>query len=421
MMNSKPIKPLQPLTLPHKQQGIALVLAVIGLLIIVAVSGLALDVSHAMLNKSRVQNVVDAAALAGARVLSDTEGNVLSAETEARNVFTANTTASGNRKMIDGISMADVDVEFSATLEPFVVGSTPPEYVRVRVNNFAIPAWLIQVAGINETTLRASAVAGPSPTLGTACDLVPLIICGDPGAGAPLFGYEDDEVHILKASSESGSSSGEIGPGNFQLARLGGSGANTVRNNLAGGFEGCVNLNDNIPTEPGNEVGPVAQGINTRLGVYAGPISPGDYPPDVVTETPTSDISYDDESGNIVFGDTVVTDSSDIDFNYNDYVNRLGNPLSYENPVPVGAFDRRNMAVTIADCSGTNSGATSLPILGFGCFFLLQEVKQKGNEAEMYGEFVAECDAKGVSGPNPVDQPGPFIIQLYNDPDSSDS
>ena len=99
-------------------------------------------------------------------------------------------------------------------------------------------------------------MSGPSPTLGQACDLVPLIVCGDPSAGGPYWGYNDGEVTVLKGSSQSGSQSGPIGPGNFQLARLGGSGAATVRDNLAGGYEGCANIGENIPTEPGNTVGP---------------------------------------------------------------------------------------------------------------------------------------------------------------------
>ena len=84
-----------------------------------------------------------------------------------------------------------------------------------------------------------------------------------------------DDITVLKGSSQSGSQAGPIGPGNFQLARLGGSGADVVRENLAGGFEGCASVGDDIPTQPGNAVGPVAQGLNTRLDNYSGPVSRG--------------------------------------------------------------------------------------------------------------------------------------------------
>jgi hypothetical protein len=123
-----------------------------------------------------------------------------------------------------------------------------------------------------------------------------------------------------------------------------------------------------------------------------------------------------------MFDGDVVQDSSDIDFNYVNYQARVASGSFDHSPALGGAYDRRNMTVVIAACgAGNNTGQSTLPILGFGCFFLLQEVKQKGNEAEMYGEFVADCDAKGTAGPVPTNIPGPHTIQLYNDPDSKDS
>jgi len=416
----------QPIALPQRQEGLALVLFVVGLLVIAAMGGLALDVSNALLNKSRLQNTVDAAALAGATVLEDT-GSTIEAEIAARAVFAANSAAAGQREMARKVNPADVIVEFSTGLDPFISGSPDAEYVRVRVESFGIEIWLLQVMQLQgddftNESFRASAVAGPSPTLGSACDIVPLIICGDPAAPAPYYGYEDDQITVLKSGSQTNDDSGDIGPGNFQLAQLGGSGANIVRDNLAGGFEGCAQLNGTIPTQTGNQTGPVAQGINTRLGIYAGPISPGDFPPDVVTETPSSDLAYDDDAQQITFNGNPVTDSSQIDFNYADYEEKVRLSQYNNSPASGGAFDRRNMSVVIANCAANpNNGQSDLPVLGFGCFFLLQDVKQKGSEAEMYGEFVADCDAKGTVGPSPTNIPGPYLIQLYKDPDSGDS
>ena len=49
------------------QGGAALVLVTIGMLAMLAVAGLALDASHSIANKTRLQNTVDAAALAAAK------------------------------------------------------------------------------------------------------------------------------------------------------------------------------------------------------------------------------------------------------------------------------------------------------------------------------------------------------------------
>ena len=88
---------------------------------------------------------------------------------------------------------------------------------------------------------------------------------------------------------------------------------------------------------------------------------------------------------------------------------------------PGGEFYRRNLTITVADCTGKDNGATELPILGFGCYFLLQEITQSGLVNEAFGQFVSECEASGRSGPTPGAGPGPTEIQLYKDPDSRDS
>ena len=46
-----------------RQRGVVLIMVVIALLALLAVTGLALDGSYQMLNKTRLQTVVDAAAL----------------------------------------------------------------------------------------------------------------------------------------------------------------------------------------------------------------------------------------------------------------------------------------------------------------------------------------------------------------------
>ena len=79
------------------------------------------------------------------------------------------------------------------------------------------------------------------------------------------------------------------------------------------------------------------------------------------------------------------------------------------------------MTIPIGDCSTTTNGQGQVPVLGFGCYFLVQEAIQKGNESHVYGQFIRDCNAGGLSGPAPGDGPGLYIIQLYKDPDSPES
>lgn len=421
---------------PPREAGAVLVLYTVGMLAILLVAGLALDASHAMLNKGRLQNAVDAAALSAAKLLDQT-ASTSQAQAAAVAMFADNADDAGNRELSlaygDGGGDIGLTVEFSRTVAPFQAGTAPANYVRVTASNFTMPAWLIQLMGVDEKIVSATAVAGPSPSIGQSCDVVPLIVCGDPASppdstdpNSPIWGYERGDVHVLKGGSESGSQSGPIGPGNFQLARPGdSSGGADLRENLAGGYEGCSDIGENIETEPGNNVGTTVQGINTRLNRSSGPISPGDYPPDVIIEQQMTDLDYDETTGNITLdnGNRIVQSAADLDFNYDDYSARVASPNYDLQPAPLGpgAFDRRNMPVYIADCSAFNAGQTSMPILGFACFFLLQEAAQKGNDAELYGQFLELCAAEGTSGPEPTEIPGPYRIQLYKDSGSYDS
>lgn len=54
---------------PARQGGIVLVLAAVSLLVLLAMGAMALDVGHLILNKGKLQNMVDAAALSAAKTL----------------------------------------------------------------------------------------------------------------------------------------------------------------------------------------------------------------------------------------------------------------------------------------------------------------------------------------------------------------
>lgn len=388
----------------RRQRGVILPILAGGLLALLAVAALALDPSHAFLNKTRLQNSLDAGALAGAKVLETTKDEV-NARAVAEQVFRRNAAEPGNEELAGALQGAGVaiTVETSATLNPFVAGSGPAEYVRIRAQGLTLASWFAQVVGIADKNLGGSAVAGPAPV---ACpdNLVPMMICGDPSL--PNYGYEPNSVTVLKTSA--GGTGSEVGPGNFQLIRLdGGPGADAVRAGLAGNYEqtGCSVMASEgvIETEPGNTIGPVAQGLNTRFGIYQGPMSPADYPSDTVT----TGANYDPNN------------PAGLLYQHADYVadQQAGN---YD--FPDGVAGRRELAVAIGDCSETTNGQGQVPLLSFGCFFLLDPASHQGNTAEIYGQFIETCSANGTPGVPPTSGLGvPRDIVLHKDPDSRDS
>ncbi len=424
-----------------KQRGAVMIIVVIGMVALLAMAGLALDSSHAMLNKTRLQNAVDAAALSGAKQL-DLSGDTGEATTAVITAFNANGYAAGNGELGASIANGDIDLEiqFSETLNPFIPGTVPAEYVRVRARNFRLPAWFTNVVGQTEKVVAASAVAGPSPTIKTACNVAPMMVCGDPAAGGPYWGYKEEGTpDILKMSVgqiDENCDTG-VGVGNFQLIRLGdAAGGADIRLAMAGGYDGCAAEGGVVQTEPGNTVGPVVQGINTRFGVYDGSMKGTEtiYPPDVITAQPSPAITYDTNAyTDPVTGDTVAAQAcpsmkqnavplqsdEDLTYNYDDYLNAML-AKNFNEPI-LGQLLRREVAIPIGDCTGTTNGAGEVSILGFACFFLLQEAVHKGDESYVFGQFIRDCNAGGIPGPNPGDAPGLYLIQLYKDPDSPEA
>lgn len=385
------------LSAARRERGAVLPFVAVALLAMLAMGALALDMGHAYVNKTRLQNVLDAAALAGAKVLDET-GDTLAGEAAAREMFTRN--AAQTPELVD--AAVTVTVQFSNTLNPFAVGSAPAQYIRVRADGFSQDNWIAQLVGQASTQINGSAVAGPTPTLEEVCDIAPMMACGDPGA--ENFGYTFGEVQVMKTSSSQGSNF-DVGPGNFQLIRLDDSaGGADVRDAMAGDYNRCVSADEVIETEPGNTVGPVVQGLNTRFGIYQGPMDQDRYRPDLIT----THAGY-----------------PNLEYEYTDYQSDLSQYYSTGDPSyvtnPEGAPMRRMLTIPFGDCTGTTNGQGQVDLLGYGCFFLLDPVQQKGNESEVYGQFVETCGASGMAGPNPGAGPGPHKIVLHKDPDSIDS
>ncbi len=402
-----------------RQRGFSLLIIAIAMLSVLAIAGLALDMSHVAVNKARLQATVDAAALSAAKVL-DTTASTAAATTAANNVFSLNTS---NQPELSsgGISKT---VEYSNTLLPFAPGTTPALYVRVTASGFSIAATLARVMGFTNFTIGANAVAGPSPSINTACNIAPMMVCGAaPTAGKPIYGYSTGEITALKLSA--GSSPSDIGPGNYNLLSLGGTGANVVRQNLAGGYASCATIGNNVVTQPGNQAGPVAQGLNTRFNEYqGGNINSATYPPDVITTQPSGNnrLSCQDSSCATVVtgagGKTVITTASQYSaYSYEGmYLPRL-TANNYDVPPPPGGNgvpDRRVLAVPVGDCSVQAQGRSDIPVMGLACIFLLQDVNQSGNSGQVFGEILSNCQVNGTPGPAPNSGPGPYIIQLYH-------
>jgi len=428
-------KALPSRTWPARQRGAVAILLTVAMVALLAMAGFALDGGHLLVNKTRLQNAVDAAALSGAKTLSQTQG-ATGADTLARaaalNTLRLNAEAAGNAELARAVTARGgagnfTVVEFSRSVYgPFSTAMpSDARYVKVSVPEYGLAGFFwrfLQSLGgdLGNKQVAAVAVAGPSPT--APCDISPLMVCGDPNqydpAAGVFWGYRFGDLEVLKSAA---GNTPAIGPGNFQLIRLGSnSGAADIRDALCRGIRQCQSVGSTVQTEPGNSVGPVAQGLNTRFGVYNGPVSSSSCPPDLVTSFSSPRMTYNDSTSppRVEYqGEVVSSNNGDLStpsrqlLDYNDWRESLANcPQGCE---PNGVFERRVLKIVVGNCTGASGGMTTVPVLGFGCFFVLQTVSQQGTEAQIFGQFIEECAGDGHPGATPADDAGPQIIQLY--------
>ncbi len=429
-------------TRPLRQRGIVMPIVAIGMLALLAVAGLAIDSSHALANKARMQNTVDAAALAAAKVLDQTQDTAF-ATVAAFSLFGINAGGGGNHELnaAYGGGEITVTVQYSTTVSPFTPGSPNGPFVRVIATGFETDTTLSRVLGITEIPTPASAVAGPSGPLGVGigsqiCDVAPIAVC------PPENGFVDYELEVLKPGP---GNHGDIGPGNYKMLRLGCTGGACLRENLAGDYDSCAVLGSEVDTEPGVSSGPTSQGFNTRFGLYqGGGMSPEEYPPDrVLTQQepqylhaceddsvyPPDDNVYLTNPGGNYCGDPnpaeQVTMSTEISYSYN--TSYAADSQGDASQFATGAVKNRRMLVfPTINCDGDQSGQSTIEVTGFACFFMLQQLEsgQSDGAGKIIGEYINNCEVNGTSGVAPgPGYTGPLLykIQLYKDPDSRDS
>ena len=443
-------------TLRHKQNGNILVVFTVALFALIGMASLALDGGHLLLNKGKLQNLVDAAALHAATELDEgaTHEQARAAVVAmlqlniAHNDYHELASAIDFSSVNNGLDQmtAQLNVEFSQLPDPFIQDNNESaKYVKVSLEQLDLDNFLADVLSFNKQ-VSATALSGPSSDISNCYqDLVPMVVCADTANagidGANQYGLKEYSLNLMKIGSNS---SDPIGPGNFQLLRLGSNtGAADIRAAMAGDtglgtvcFTPGVN-NQSVPTEPGNTVGPVAQGLNTRMGQWHGPVNSTDHLRDTnICEGATIELD--------VNGEYLEASAATKSYTFNDYDSDGAqylsdantscdaiNPISGGNIIAelsagsqVASSNRRILQVVIADCSGTTNGANDLDFLDIGCFFMTQKVGSSGPTSYVVGEFInsgGSCTDSGTPSITPVDNEGPYKIVLFHVPGSSDS
>jgi Flp pilus assembly protein TadG len=211
------------------------VLLLTGLL---GVSALVIDLGNLYQQRQAVQAAADAAAIAGATQLP---AGWPAAQTAANQTYAKN-----------GLASDSIVVTQSTDL-------TAGDSVTVTATRSA-PTFLARLFGINSGTVRATArgtVESYSSYTSTGNVLPFGVMKGDYILGQSYTIYGDGSSSNNGGLSLDLSSSGGC---------AGAGGANDLRDTISGSDIACpVSVGQTIDTEPGNNTGPVAQGLNTRI------------------------------------------------------------------------------------------------------------------------------------------------------------
>lgn len=376
-----------------KQNGSTIFLSLVFMLGLFSAIGLGTDVGHWVVNKSRLQSALDAAALSAAITLLN-DVNRMRGPAIGSGIATFNLmkNAPGNNELRN-ITLNDGNFEFSTTLVPFVSGSVPANFVRVSNNGLQVAPILIQIfpAFRNPVNISAVSTAGP---VGQNCSLVPFVLCADTSdpncnndsngdGNNDCYGYEIGQiVDIRPVCLGLGLCFGVQGAGKFTLLNLATyPGGNNIRTELQNpiGINTCTQgtiVNTNLVSAWGS----ARNGINDRFN----------------QDTQTFQYTAPSYSPSAFF-----------DYNGNLSGHGMGN-------------HKREMAVPIANCNGLPN--TVLPRISTACLFLSQRATGVGASTTVKAEFTGEfCPQAGTwSAENPTLN-GPYRVVNFKSPGSNDS
>jgi len=208
-----------------EQKGSAALFLALLMPVFLGFMALTLDVGKMYIAKQHLIDKADAAALAGVQFLPEQPDT---AEDVAREYA-----------LLNGMENNDVSVSVSQD------NTTIEVTVKDRVGlSFA------SIFNQNEVTIKADSKARVG-------------IVGKIKGAQPFAAIKEDfcygEIYTLKVGA------GDSQQGNFRALALGGKGASTYLNNIKYGYQGYLEIGDEVDTEPGNMKGPTESGVRYRI------------------------------------------------------------------------------------------------------------------------------------------------------------
>ncbi len=382
------------------EKGVVAILVALSMVVLIGFVGLALDLGKLYVTKAELQNSVDACALAAVRELTGANSQQLSLAEAAgilagsrNNVMFQDETV--NFQANGGVSFSD-QLNGTYLTKDSIGNPLDMRFARCTANRAGIANWFMQVLGVGDQEVNATAVASLVPGQ-TSC-AIPAGVCSADAAAAS--------------------------PGEWLAGALG------PKGDLTGGFKwvdytppagGASELNANLTGSgtcnlpavgstvgEGGVISSLAKGWNSRFGIYAN---------NVESDPDQPDFAVPDLSG---YAYTEINWPSQYDA-FSDFTTQRGNNTGYQgdsitglkieqgNPdIKQSAFlsqhgaDRRLAIVAVVDCSTLDTGAPTAPVDSWACVFMLHPInKSQGGSGtgadRMFLEYLG--DAKDPNSP----------------------
>ena len=420
---------------PHKERGVVAILVALSIAVLIGFVGLALDLGKLFVTKTELQSSADACALAAAAELTGVRNNQL-------DIAEAAGIATGIRNNVmfqnDAVSVDGNDVTFSDFLDGSYSsrgGVSEPLnmlFARCTVDRTGIPNWFMQVLGIGDQDVVASAVATLAPSQEFSC-AIPIGICED----------RIDKVNSPGKWLKGVVNSGDSVTGDFGWIRFGDTNSAAELDNILEGSCGVVDIPD-IGADIGKSgsVNSLSKAWNTRFGIYQNnPDKPqfkgDDGSPD------TTGYAYYPGSVDTPELLPIVSIPPDLDVVYNRYADYqqkssayvpyqgnsaltttvpLLNPNGGNNPLTdlqgFGINGRRVSIVAVLE--GSSPSCLDSPTLKeWACVFMLHPMNIGGNDRPMYVEYIGSasdenspCATLGIpGGPDSTGPQVPTLVQ----------
>jgi len=211
----------------REEKGATIVIVALCMTVMIGFAALIVDVGNLYLNKTRLVNMADAAALAG---VQDLPGNPQSAVASAHSYATQN----GHNSDVVGVTLSNNNT-----------------VVTVNVTR-TVPFFFAKIFEMTSANVGARAVAAIKP-ITEISGVVPF------GVAQQQFIYGNP--YTLKGGAGDGYN------GNYGALALGGNGANVYRGNIEDGYSGLLSIGAWVDTEPGVMSGPTGNGVDYRISL----------------------------------------------------------------------------------------------------------------------------------------------------------